>query len=72
MRAKDEARKKNPALTGEQLLRVAKAVGLGALKYPFLARENTKLVTFDWQAALDSMARRLPTFNTRTCAATRY
>jgi arginyl-tRNA synthetase len=53
MRAKDEARKKNPALTGEQLLRVAKAVGLGALKYPFLARENTKLVTFDWQAALD-------------------
>ena len=52
-RAKAEARKKNPALTGEQLARVAKAVGLGALKYPILARENTKLVTFDWQAALD-------------------
>jgi arginyl-tRNA synthetase len=52
-RAKAEARKKNPALTREQLARVAKAVGLGALKYPFLARENTKLVTFDWQAALD-------------------
>ena len=32
---------------------VAKAVGLGALKYPLLARDNTKLVTFDWQTALD-------------------
>jgi arginyl-tRNA synthetase len=52
-RAKEEARKKNPALTGEQLDRVAKAVGLGALKYPIVARENTKLVTFDWQSALD-------------------
>ena len=52
-RAKEEAHKKNPALTGEQLEQVARAVGLGALKYPILARENTKLVTFDWQAALD-------------------
>jgi arginyl-tRNA synthetase len=52
-RAKEEARKKNPALTEEQLDGVAKAVGLGALKYPILARENTRLVTFDWQTALD-------------------
>jgi len=52
-RAKAEARKKNPALSGEQLEQVARAVGLGALKYPILARENTRLVTFDWQAALD-------------------
>ena len=52
-RAKEEAKKKNPSLTGEQLDMVAKAVGLGALKYPIVARENTKLVTFDWQAALD-------------------
>ncbi len=52
-RAKEEARKKNPLLTEEQLGNVAKAVGLGALKYPIVARENTKLVTFDWQAALD-------------------
>ena len=52
-RAKEEAHKKNPALTGESLENVAKAVGLGALKYPIVARENTKLVTFDWQAALD-------------------
>jgi arginyl-tRNA synthetase len=52
-RAKDEARKKNPSLTETQLENVAKAVGLGALKYPILARENTKMVTFDWQTALD-------------------
>ncbi|MGB8212759.1 MAG: arginine--tRNA ligase [Anaerolineales bacterium] len=52
-RAKEEAQKKNPALQGEQLESVARAVGLGALKYPIVARENTKLVTFDWQAALD-------------------
>jgi len=52
-RAKEEARKKNPALSEEQLENVAQAVGLGALKYPILARENTRLVTFDWQSALD-------------------
>jgi arginyl-tRNA synthetase len=52
-RAREEAHKKNPSLSGEQLESVARAVGLGALKYPIVARENTKLVTFDWQAALD-------------------
>jgi arginyl-tRNA synthetase len=52
-RAKEEARKKNPSLTGDQLESVAKAVGLGALKYPLVSRENTKMVTFDWQTALD-------------------
>lgn len=52
-RAREEAKKKNPNLSAEQLEAVAKAVGLGALKYPMLARENTKLVTFDWQSALD-------------------
>jgi len=52
-RAKEEACKKNPSLNEEQLDSVAKAVGLGALKYPILARENTRLVTFDWQSALD-------------------
>jgi arginyl-tRNA synthetase len=52
-RARAEAHKKNPSLTEEQLESVAKAIGLGALKYPILARENTKMVTFDWQTALD-------------------
>lgn len=52
-RAREEAKKKNPNLSAEELEAVAKAVGLGALKYPMLARENAKLVTFDWQSALD-------------------
>ena len=52
-RATEETKKKNPNLGGDQLATVAKAIGLGALKYPILARENAKLVTFDWQAALD-------------------
>ena len=52
-RARAEAQRRNPALTSEQLEVVARAVGLGALKYPILARENTKMVTFDWKTALD-------------------
>jgi arginyl-tRNA synthetase len=52
-RAYAVVKEKNPALGEEQMQAVAKAVGLGALKYPMLARENTKIVTFDWQSALD-------------------
>jgi arginyl-tRNA synthetase len=52
-RAKEETTKKNPSLSDKQLDGIAKAIGLGALKYPLLARENTKVVTFDWQSALD-------------------
>jgi arginyl-tRNA synthetase len=44
---------KNPDLSPEQKMATAHAVGIGALKYPMLARENTKTVTFDWEAALD-------------------
>jgi len=44
---------KNPSLSEEQKTEVARAVGLGALKYPMLARDNTKIVTFDWESALD-------------------
>ncbi|HLA07691.1 MAG TPA: arginine--tRNA ligase [Anaerolineales bacterium] len=52
-RAREETKKKNPNLDDAQLESVAKAIGLGALKYPLLARENAKVVTFDWQSALD-------------------
>jgi arginyl-tRNA synthetase len=52
-RAYAVVKEKNPALTEDQMQAVAKAVGLGALKYPMLARDNTKIVTFDWQTALD-------------------
>jgi arginyl-tRNA synthetase len=52
-RAKAVVREKNPALSEEQMDAVSKAVGLGALKYPMLSRENTRVVTFDWESALD-------------------
>ncbi|HMN60916.1 MAG TPA: arginine--tRNA ligase [Anaerolinea sp.] len=52
-RALKKVEEKNPDLEPAQKLAVAKAVGIGAIKYPMLARENAKTVTFDWQAALD-------------------
>jgi arginyl-tRNA synthetase len=52
-RAKQTVEEKNPSLSEEQQAEVAEAVGLGALKYPMLARDNAKIVTFDWQSALD-------------------
>lgn len=52
-RALAVVREKNPDLSEEIKLKIAQAVGIGAIKYPMLARENTKVVTFDWQSALD-------------------
>lgn len=52
-RAKQTVEEKNPSLSEDQKEVVAEAVGLGALKYPMLARDNAKIVTFDWQTALD-------------------
>jgi arginyl-tRNA synthetase len=52
-RALEVVDQKNPDLSQEQKLAVAHAVGIGAIKYPMLARENTKIVTFDWETALD-------------------
>lgn len=44
---------KNPDLDADTRDTVAKQVGLAAIKYPMLARENTKIATFDWETALD-------------------
>jgi len=52
-RAMQTVEEKNPSLSEEEKGAVAEAVGLGALKYPMLARDNAKIVTFDWQSALD-------------------
>ncbi|MEW6178398.1 MAG: arginine--tRNA ligase [Chloroflexota bacterium] len=52
-RALTVVREKNPDLSEETKQKIAEAVGIGAIKYPMLARENTKVVTFDWQSALD-------------------
>ena len=52
-RALQVVKEKNPALSPDEMLNVANSVALGAIKYPMLARDNTKVVTFDWKTALD-------------------
>lgn len=52
-RALEVVQEKNPSLPEEVKHDVARAVGLGAIKYPMLDRDNTRLVTFDWETALD-------------------
>ncbi len=52
-RALDVVREKNPELEPTRMHEIAEAVALGAIKYPMLSRENTKMVTFDWESALD-------------------
>ena len=52
-RAREIVELKNPELTEDQKDEIAEAVALGALKYTMLSRDNTKVVTFDWDAALD-------------------
>jgi arginyl-tRNA synthetase len=52
-RARAIVEQKNPELSEELKDEIAEAVALGALKYTMLSRDNTKVVTFDWDAALD-------------------
>ena len=52
-RALQVVEEKNPELTFEEKMEISRAVGLGALKFPILDRENTRIVTFDWESALD-------------------
>ncbi|MFQ5616874.1 MAG: arginine--tRNA ligase [Anaerolineales bacterium] len=59
-RAREVVEEKNPTLTEAQKDNVAHAVALGAIKYPMLARDNTKIVTFDWESALDFTGQAAP------------
>ncbi|MFO7944672.1 MAG: arginine--tRNA ligase [Anaerolineales bacterium] len=52
-RALEVVEEKNPSLPSDEKEKVSKAVGLGAIKYPMLDRDNTRIVTFDWDTALD-------------------
>ena len=52
-RALDIVQVKNPELAEDKKAIIARAVALGAIKYPMLSRDNTKIVTFDWETALD-------------------
>jgi len=53
IRARKIVEEKNPELSEEKKDEVAKAVAIGVIKYPMLSRDNTKVVTFDWQSAMD-------------------
>lgn len=44
---------KNRDLADDLKETISHSVALGALKYSMLSRDNTKIVTFDWDAALD-------------------
>ncbi len=44
---------KNPELPSETKKMVARKIALGALKYSLLSRDNTKVITFDWESAMD-------------------
>jgi len=52
-RARQIVDEKNPELSDASKAEISRAVALGALKYTMLSRDNTKVVTFDWDAALD-------------------
>ncbi|MBP9040480.1 MAG: arginine--tRNA ligase [Anaerolineaceae bacterium] len=52
-RALEVVKVKNADLPEEKQLEIARAVGIGAIKFPMLSRESNKIVTFDWQSALD-------------------
>ena len=52
-RALEVVEEKNPDLSQEENGDISRAVGIGAIKYPMLDRENTRIVTFDWETALD-------------------
>ncbi len=53
-RALDVVREKNPDLDEVTMKDVAEKVAIGgAIKFPMISRENNKIVTFDWDSALD-------------------
>ncbi len=44
---------KNPDLAMDMKAAIAREVAIGAIKYSLLSRDNTKIITFDWDAAMD-------------------
>jgi arginyl-tRNA synthetase len=44
---------KNPDLGREQRSIIASIVAIGAIKFSLLSRDNTKVVTFDWETAMN-------------------
>ena len=58
--AYEVSEERNPDLDEETRKSVTEAVGIGALKFPLLAIDTTKIATFDWDSALDFNGRSAP------------
>jgi arginyl-tRNA synthetase len=59
-RAYQIVREKNPDLKESSQSSISQKVALGALKYSLLSRDNTKIITFDWDAAMDMNGQAAP------------
>jgi len=44
---------KNPELDDGMKMDIALKVAIGAIKYSLLSRDNTKIITFDWESAMN-------------------
>jgi len=52
-RSREGVEEKNPALSDEDKERISGLVGLGAMKFSMVNTGNTKVIVFDWDAALN-------------------
>ncbi|HEY59435.1 MAG TPA: arginine--tRNA ligase [Anaerolineae bacterium] len=51
---------KNPNLDRDQKSIIARTVAIGAIKFSLLSRDNTKVVTFDWETAMNINGKAAP------------
>ncbi len=51
---------KNTELDEKLKKDIAQTVAIGAIKYSFLSRDNMKVITFDWEAAMDVSGQTAP------------
>ena len=65
-----ESRIRDDDLTDEDVERIARQVGLGAVRYDIVSKQPTKAITFEWDRALDFEAQSAPYVqyvHARTC-----
>ena len=55
-----EGRTREDDLTEADIDRIARQVGIGAVRYDIVARQPTKTITFEWERALDFEAQSAP------------
>jgi arginyl-tRNA synthetase len=51
---------RNDELTDEDVERIARQVGIGAVRYDIVSKQPTKAITFEWERALDFEAQSAP------------